>query len=235
MLEIIDTIDAVGWEELPGPRGWYCPDHAASGLRALARARTLFQASDAGTALDNGGIAHGHSGAVFPAAAAAAPILLDIAEHGHPRARDTALRLLDDAMRLLPHAGHTRTASPRGGPAPICCAVAAHVRDRPHVLDGDRSGGSLLAEADAHWRFEVAECFADGGDGVALGALEGRLPSGGPAARLRRAGPSAPLHEVVPEYPPVDGQACLRAVDVHAEGLAPGTVLFPAECAEHVH
>ncbi|MFE4663619.1 hypothetical protein ACFRI7_02175 [Streptomyces sp. NPDC056716] len=73
---MLEGIDAVDWGSVPGRPGWYEPDRAARGLRALAEAANLPQAAEAGSLLGGGGIVHGHSGAMFPAAVAATPLTL---------------------------------------------------------------------------------------------------------------------------------------------------------------
>ncbi len=140
---VTDAIDAVDWGALPGHPDWYAPVLAARGMRALADAAHLVQAAEAGSLLGGGGIVHGHSGAVFPAAAVAVPLLLDIARHGRPAARDTALGLVDEALSSYPHAGYTRVTTPEG-PVPICCAIAHQVRARAVSSPdwADRAGGS---------------------------------------------------------------------------------------------
>ncbi|MFH9400609.1 hypothetical protein ACH4JS_12550 [Streptomyces sp. NPDC017638] len=101
-----DAINSVNWAAVPGRSRWYDLARAARGLCALAAAANSVQAAEAGSMLGGGGIVHGHSATVFPEAAVAAP-LLDIAERGHPVARDTALGLLDEALSSYPHAGYT--------------------------------------------------------------------------------------------------------------------------------
>ncbi|MGW1542142.1 hypothetical protein ACWCPM_18220 [Streptomyces sp. NPDC002309] len=235
---MLDEIDAVDWNSVPGHPDWYEPDRAAHGLRALAEAANPVQAAQAGTRLGGGGIVHGHSGAVFPAAAVAAPLLLDIAQQGHPAARDTALGLLDEALSCYPHAGYTRVTGPDGTAVPLCCAIADHLRGRVEFLAGlGRRGRSLLSDAAAHWRFEVRECVADGGDTAAFGLLAGRLPDGVHMAEMHLSGATTVLSGLTLEYPPVDGslEACLRLTDRAPGELPPGAVLFPAECGNSVH
>ncbi|MFG3206706.1 hypothetical protein [Streptomyces sp. NPDC048192] len=233
-----DAIDGVNWGGVPGPPGWYEPARAARGLRALADASNLVQAAEAGSVLGGGGIVHGHSAAVFPAAAVAAPLLLGIAEQGHPAARDTALGLLDEALSSYPHAGYTRVATPYGTAVPICCAIAQHLRTRTALLGGSgKRGRELLADAAEHWRFEIRECVDDGNDTAVFGALAGRFPDGVQAAELHLAGDFTVLDGVALEYPPAEGsrEACLRVMGRHAGELPPGATLLPAECGERVH
>lgn len=233
-----DEIDAVDWTSLPGHPRWYDPDRAARGLRALAEAANPVQAAEAGSQLGGGGIVHGHSAAVFPAAVVAAPLLLDIVERGHPSAGDTALGLLEEALTCYPHDGYTRVAAADGTEVPLCCALAHHVRARTDLLVGrGRRGKSLPAEAATHWRFEIRECVADGGDTVAFGLLAGRFPEGVHAAEAHVAGVLTVLDGVALEYPHQEGssEACLRVTARDPDELPPGAVLFPAECGERVH
>ncbi|MFD7898252.1 hypothetical protein [Streptomyces sp. NPDC059743] len=235
---MLDAIDGVDWEAIPGRPGWYEPARAACGLRALADAANRIQAAEAGSLLDGGGIVHGHSAAVFPAAAVAAPLLLDIAQQGHPAARDTALGLVDEALSAYPHAGYTRVTTPYGMAVPICCAIAHHLRSRNDFLAGlGKRGRALLADAAEHWHFEIRECVADGNDTAAFGALAGHFPDGVHAAELHLAGRLTVLDEVALQYPPVGGspEACLQVIGRHPGDLPVGAALFPAECGERVH
>ncbi|MFF6803827.1 hypothetical protein [Streptomyces sp. NPDC012616] len=235
---MLDEINAVDWGSIPGHPNWYEPERAAHGLRALAEAANLVQAAEAGSRLGGGGIVHGHSAAVFPAAVVAAPLLLDIAQQGHPAAKDTALALLDEALSCCPHAGYTRVVAPDGTAVPVCCAIAHHLRDRTDFLVGlGKRGKSLLADAAAHWRFDIRECVADSGDTAAFGLLADCLPDGMHAAEMHLAGVITVLSELTLEYPPAKGslEACLRVSARHPGELPPGAVLFPAECGDRVH
>ncbi|MEU7327573.1 hypothetical protein [Streptomyces parvus] len=234
----MDEIDAVDWGSMPGHPDWYEPERVVRGLSALAEAVGLAQAAEAGSRLAGGGIVHGHSAAVFPAAVAATPLLLDIARQGHPAARDTALGLLDEALPCHPHAGYTRVMSPDGTAVPLCCAIAHHLRARADFLVGlGRRGKSLLADAAAHWRFEIRECVADSGGTAAFGILAGCLPDGVHAAEMHLAGAITVLSEVTLEYPLTEGsfEACLQVIDRHPSELLPGAMLLPAECGDRVH
>ncbi|WP_371623434.1 hypothetical protein OG245_11580 [Streptomyces sp. NBC_01116] len=237
---MLEAIDAVDWDGLPGPDGLNAPDglyspaRVATGLRALATATGLVRAADAGALLAGGGLVHDHSGTVFPAAVVAAPFLLAVARHGHPEAGATALGLLDDALAFAARDRLTRVATPYAEAVPICCALADHLRGGADLLaTRGREGGQLLADAAEHWRFDVQEVVA-GGEGVAaFGALAGRFPDGAPAAELHRAGRVTVLERVVLHYPPEpDGgpDACLRVDGVRPDELAPPAVLFPARC-----
>ncbi|MFC7986612.1 hypothetical protein [Streptomyces sp. NPDC057336] len=235
---MLDAINAVDWGAIPGHPDWYEPARAARGLRALADAGNLAEAAEASSLLCGGGIVHGHSAAVFPAAVVATPLLLGIAQQGHPAARDAALGLVDEALLSYPHIEYTRVTTPYGTAVPICCAIAHQLRARSALLAGlGNRGRALLAGAAEHWRFEIRECVADSNDTAAFGALAGRFPSGVHAAELHVGGEIAVLDEVAIEYPPVDGsvEACVRVMGWHPAELPPGAVLFPAECGERVH
>ncbi|MGW8884592.1 hypothetical protein [Streptomyces sp. NPDC055749] len=236
---MLDAIDAVDWAAVPGHSDWYEPDRVATGLRALASATNLVQAAAAGSLLGCGGIVHDHSGAVFPAAAVATPFLLDIAQQGHPAARDAALGLLDEALSFSPQAGYARVATSHGRAVPVCCAIAHHLRSRADFLAGQgREGRNLLADAAEHWRFEIRECVADGDSTAAFGILAGHLPGGVVhAAELHVAGSVIGLEEVAIEYPSAAGssEACLRVIGRRAYELPQGATLFPAECGKCVH
>lgn len=191
MLELLQAIEAVDWGGLPGPADLCEPARAATGLRALATAAGLVRAADAGSLLAGGGLVHDHSGAVFPAAVAAAPLLLAIARHGHPEAGATALGLLDDALAFATGDQYTGVATPHAEAVPICCALADHLRGGAGLLAArGREGEGLLADAAGHWRFDVQEAYAEG-DGIAVfgvsRGLPGRAADGGaPPRRPRR-------------------------------------------------
>ncbi|MCL7379774.1 hypothetical protein [Streptomyces sp. 35G-GA-8] len=235
---MLDEIDAVDWGSIPGHPDWYEPDRVARGLRALFEAANLVQAAEAGSLLGGGGVVHGHSAAVFPAAVVAAPLLLDIARQRHPAARETALGLLDEALSFYPHAGYTRAEAPDGTAVPICCAIAHHLRAHTDVLAAmGKRGKLLLAEAAAHWRFEIRECVADSSGTAAFGLLAGAIPDGVHAAEMHLAGAITMVSELALEYPPTEGsrEACLQVIARHPGELPTGAMLLPAECGDRVH
>ncbi|WP_274030086.1 hypothetical protein [Streptomyces sp. MMBL 11-1] len=234
VLELLEAIEAVDWGSLPGPAGLYEPARAATGLRALATAAGLVRAADAGSLLAGGGLGHDHSGAVFPAAVAAAPLLLAVVRHGHPAAGATALGLLDDALAFAVRDQYTRVATPYAEAAPICCALADHLRGGSSLLAArGREGKRLLADAAGHWRFDAQEVIAEG-DGIAVfGTLAGRFPDGCQAAELHRADRVVALERVILLHPPEAGvspDASLRVDGVRSDELVPPAVLFPARC-----
>ncbi|GAA2457379.1 hypothetical protein [Streptomyces macrosporus] len=235
-----DAIDAVDWSAVPAPPDpRYRPEVIAAGLKELATATTLDRIADAASRLAGGGIVHDHSGVVFPSASLAAPLLLDIVERGHPRARAAAVGLLDDALCLHPPAGHDRVATEHGTHVPVCCAVARSARGRREaVLAQGRPGKRLPAEARRHWRFAVEETLpVSEGVVAAFGVLEGVLPSPPVEGELHRGPVRFPVPTVDVEYPPADGsgQACLLLGGVPAEEAGPGSVLHPAACGEREH
>lgn len=232
---VLEKIDAVKWGDLPGPRDLYEPDRVATGLRALATAKGLVQAAGAGSLLAGGGLVHDHSGAVFPAAVTAAPILLAIVRDGHPDAGATALGLLDDALAFAVCDRRTRVATSYAEAVPICCALADQLRRHAGLLATSGAEGRwLLADAAHHWRFDVQEAVA-GEDGVAaFGVLAGRFPGGTQPAELHRAGHVTPLAvQVAPHYPLSDrspDEACLRIDGARSDEAVPPAVLFPGRC-----
>lgn len=235
---VLEAIDAVDWAAVPGRAEWYRPDNAASGLRGLASAAGLVAVAEAASRLAGGGLVHGHSGAVFPAAVVAAPILLDIVEGGHPSAARAALGLLDEALSSYPFAGDTRIGTPYGAAVPVCCALADHIRARRELLAAHgRAGRSLLADAAGHWRFVIDCCAGAGSDTSAIGVLAGTVPDGSHPGELHTADGVTALESVRVEYPPMDAscEACLRLVGVPPGTLLQGAVVFPAVCGEREH
>ncbi|PSL57096.1 hypothetical protein B0I31_10273 [Saccharothrix carnea] len=72
------TTAPVDWRAVPGYPVFYRPDVIEPGLRGLAQATGTVAAAQATASLDGGAFVHGHSGAAMPAAASAAPFLLDV-------------------------------------------------------------------------------------------------------------------------------------------------------------
>jgi hypothetical protein len=233
-----DAIHAVEWTAIPGPPGWYEPEDAASGLRELAAATTLLQVTAAVSRLENGGLCHGHSGAVFPAAAVAAPVLLGIVAHAGPRARGAALDLLESGLRYDPHAGYARIDTAEAAQVPVCCAIAEHVRACGDLLHRCGEAGRLvLAEADPHWRFQVRELFAEADDVLAYGTADGTVPADRFPAEVHAAGRITAIADAVPEYP-VDAdtrEGVLRLIGVQPDRVRTGAVLYSAGCGARSH
>ncbi|WP_143687086.1 hypothetical protein [Streptomyces sp. TLI_171] len=223
------VLRAPAWATERYPLGWQLPDPVAP-LQALAAARTQVQVADAVSRLENTRVLHGHMAAVFPAAVAAAPFLLEIAEQpdAFPMARHSALGLLGEFLALAPFRGFNRIEG-----TPLCCAVADLIRTRQTFLRSlGQPGRELLQEAGEHWRFEVAETLVDGDQVLAFGGLTGALPRDTARAEDQR---SRTVCAVTVEYPPVEdsGDACLR-LESPTE-VTVGTVLRPAECGEREH
>ncbi|MFJ4835754.1 hypothetical protein ACIP79_38485 [Streptomyces sp. NPDC088747] len=233
-----DAIDAVDWGAIPGHPDWYEPARASRSLRSQADAANPVEAAEASPLLDSGGIVHGHSAAVFPAAAVAAPLLLDITQHGHPAARNAALELVDEAPSSYPHDEYTRMTTSYGPAVPICCAIAHQPRaPAAFLVELGKQSKALLAHTTKHWCFEIRECVADSNDTAASGALPGCFPGGVHAVELHDGGETAVLDDAALKYPPTDGssQACSQVTGRHPGELPPGAALFPAECGERLH
>ncbi len=231
-------MSAVDWHAVPGYPRFYRPETIEPGLRALAAATGTVAAASAASDLDGGSLVHGHSGAVMPAAALAAPTLLDILEHGHPEAKRAAWSLLTDSLRYAPIAGYTRVSAPWGREVPICCAIAHEVHTRREALTAlDDLGRDLLADAAEHWLFDISETIDDDPDTVAFGTLHGTIPDGRHEAEFHTPAGHVVLGPVRLEYPLVPGEqeGCLRLFDVSPRSLPPRAVLLSAECGRRVH
>lgn len=149
-------MSAVDWQAVPGPAGWYEPDCVEPALRALAAATSVREASAPSSVLHNTGLLHEHSGTVYPAAAFAAPALLDIVEHGHPVVRVIAADLLTQAMECGsprgPHSGGRRTGT--GGSTSGRSWPTAPTRSRspatscfpPNAAQGSETGSTKVGE-----------------------------------------------------------------------------------------
>jgi hypothetical protein len=195
---MFEAIEATDWAAIPGPANIYAPEEIAPSLRALALATDEASAYAAITPLAGGGLFHNHSGCVHPASLTAAPILLDIAEHGAPAASDPACAILEFVLTGSPWAEDSA--------APLtCCAVADLVRARTAMLEarGGQYALSVLKQAKAHWALTVSEATPDDRPGtmLALGALIG-MPG--------RA--YAPCELRIPGQPPQQVSACANVV-----------------------
>ncbi|MFF3252206.1 hypothetical protein [Actinacidiphila glaucinigra] len=237
---LLTEIDAVNWNAIPTPRPRPRTEDARDGLRALAAARDLDAVASAVAALTSSSLLRGRTGEVLPGAVVAAPFLLDIAEHGHPHARESAVVLLDRAMRSAPLADFSRFRTAAGHDAPLCCAIAELVRARGDSLaECGRSGKYLLKASDAHWRFGIREASGASGDVVALGTLQGGLPAPSAGGELHHDGAVTAVGSVRVECPPVDdtAEACLRLSGLRADaaddGGLTGAVLYPAAGGGH--
>lgn len=239
MFEAIETTD---WAAIPGYADFYDPTVIASALRRVCDAVSSTQAAVAAAGLFEGGLVHGHSAGVHPAAVTAAPILLEIAEHpGSNVAQPVVLGLLEQAMTYYPYGGYTSVATEDGPDIPVCCAVARTVHARRDLLTMlGRRGKELLAEANQHWRFTVDEASAgtEPNSVLVLGALEG-LPANPPEmCDMRYASRSALRLTAVVElaWPAADvgAEACLMLRGVSPEHLPPATTLW-SPCSDRVH
>jgi len=238
MSHVTDDSAAVDWHVVPGYPRFYRPDVIESGLHRLAGATNIVAAAGAASSLDGGGLVHGHSAAVMPAAAMAAPILVDIMEHGHPTAKAGARRLLYESMWYAAVDGYTRVSTSFGSAVPICCAVAHHIHARRDALRALHPfGRGLLAEADKHWQFTVSEVVDDGPDTVAFGSVTGIVPNGRQIAECHTATKYYLRCTFRLEYPlvPGDSDASLRLFDFTPQIVRTNSVLLSAECGDRVH
>jgi hypothetical protein len=202
---MFEAIEATDWAAIPGPADIYAPREIAASLRALALAADEASACAATQPLVCGGLSHYHSGCVHPASLVAAPILLDIAEHGSLAAFAYACTVLSDALTGSPWAEDSEDPL-------LCCAVAELVRARAAMLVA-RSGQPeryLLKEANAHWALTVSE------------VAPGRPAQHHARARhaRRRARPPgrayAPCELRIPGQPPRQTDACANVVSAPA-------------------
>ncbi|MFC9326066.1 hypothetical protein [Kitasatospora sp. NPDC057015] len=227
----LDPIAAVAWATFPRPRHPRPQDDVAADLRALATATTLNQAADATTLLLDGALIDDLAGELLPAAVAAGPILLDIVEHAHPRARSGALDLLHRMLVIPPTPEFPRVDTPRGPNPRLCCAVADQIRDRRAMLrEHGAPARRVLAAADTHWRFEIRETAVDARGVTVLGLLAGRLPVHPSGAESHRGSTVLPVPAVEAEYAGERGEALLLLRATDAGAVPPGTVLRPADC-----
>jgi hypothetical protein len=243
----LDAIEAVDWLRMPGPVSViYAPETIGPGLWALASAADEAAADAVLAALGGGGLYHDHSGAVFPASLAAAPILLDIAECGPAAAFRVACALLDAPLTGSLWVGDCQEAGNAaavadGGAVLLCCAVAGLVRARRAMLAARGPVGvDLLRAADAHWSLTVAEVTPDRRPGtlIALGRLVGDPGRDYAPCELRVAGQpvtrTGARASVVSA--PADrngGEAMVRFTFAEELQIAPGHVLA-APCHENL-
>lgn len=199
---MFEAIEATDWAAVPGPAVIYVPEEIALSLRALALAADEASARAAIQPLACGGLFHSHSGCVHPASLVAAPILLDIAEHGPLAAFGYACALLSSALTGSPWVENSADPLP-------CCAVAELVRARAAMLaaPGGQPGLYLLKEANAHWALTVSEATPSDRPGamLALGALVGAPDRAYAPCELR-----------IPGQPPQQIDACANIVSAPA-------------------
>ncbi|WP_262059430.1 hypothetical protein [Streptomyces sp. STR69] len=237
----LDAIDAVNWSAIPNPTWHRCddPERVAHALRLLAVSTTANETGDATSILADGGFVCGHAAMVFPAAHAATPILLDLAEHGRrPRIKDAALGLLANALDYFPTAGHNRVDTPYGTDVPLCCAVARHIRGRrTALLAHGIYGRQLLAEAELHWRLTIEEAEVQpDGSLAAVAVFEGTSFQAPVEAELHTSSfePPAPTVRVDALTADASGSAYIHVRQTPSE-VTPGSSLYPAECGRREH
>jgi hypothetical protein len=239
----LDAIAAVNWSAIPNPTGHESddPQRIAHALRLLAVSTTANETGDAASLLAGGGFVNGHAGMVFPAAYAATPILLDLVEHGRrPRIKAAALGLVFDALCFLPLAGLNRVDTAHGANAPLCCAIARHIRTRhpAALLAHGRYGRKFLAEAELHWRLTIEETELPSHSGLmAIGVLEG-TPFPTPVdAELHVPPFDQPALTVRIDALTADasGAACIHLTPTPSAIVVPGSTLYSAECGLSEH
>ncbi|MEV0740362.1 hypothetical protein AB0I51_31510 [Streptomyces sp. NPDC050549] len=237
----LDAIDAVNWAAIPNPTWHRCddPERVAHALRLLAVSTTANETGDATSILADGGFVCGHAAMVFPAAYAATPILLDLVEHGRrPRIKDAALGLLANALDCFPTAGHNRVDTPFGTDVPLCCAVARHIRGRRSaLLVHGIPGRQLLSQAEVHWRLTIEETEVQpDGSLAALAVFEGTMSQAPVEAELHTSSvaSSAPTVWIDTLTADASDSACIQFRQTSFE-VAPGSVLYPAECGRREH
>lgn len=224
------------WHAVPGPQDFYQPDVVGPSLERLAAAKGTATAASAASRLFSGGLIHDSTGTLLPAAAVAAPLLLDIVQHGHPAARSAAAALLGDSMDFYPLSGHTRASAGFASAVPICCAIAHHVHTRYAGDAGSKWLRALAKDAREHWLFHCTEVADDGDDTIVIGELYGVPLEGRQAAECHSTAGYAVLDSVALEYPMARGdtQACFRLFGVRARRIPEAAVLLSAEHGRRV-
>ncbi|MFE9424671.1 hypothetical protein ACFYNO_17065 [Kitasatospora sp. NPDC006697] len=236
---VAEAIDRIDWESVrsPDPPA-FVRRSASRGLRALALAGDQAEAVGATGYLFDSVLVDRQLAVVMPAAAAAAPVLVGIAAHGHPWARAGAGSLLGAMLEFLPFEGFTRVDTEHATAVPLCCAVAHQVAaGRAELAARGRESAGLLRAAEQHWRFEVTEAVGTGPQGLfAVGDLTGELPAGPVRAELHTPAGGLSVIGVEVEYPAWAGgtEACLRVGSARGAGLD-GAVLMPAGCGARVY
>ncbi|NYH51422.1 hypothetical protein HNR06_001011 [Nocardiopsis arvandica] len=230
--DIVDAIEAVDWNSLPGPADYYRPTAAREGLHNLARARGHTEAASAASHLAGGGIIHDHSGTVFPAAVLATPLLLQIAEERTGAAQTAALELVEDTLNFRPWPGFVRTQ--RG--VRLCCAITDHIHaPAPNLYQLGHEGHSLLTTAREHWRVDIEETWVESTDTLVFGTVAGTLTEFPQAAELHTGRGVTHVSIMAVEYPATDehAQVCVRLVGLELAGLHTGATLYSAFCGEY--
>jgi hypothetical protein len=233
MKSVLEAIDRTDWHAMPGSDGLFVPEQIAPALRSLASASSEDEAFTAVRPLANGGLRHDHSGILHPAAVVAAPILLDLLEFG-PDALLTAIAaLLRSLLRDSGPWGDAPYVSDSTGEKQLlCCAIADTVRTRSEMLtQRGECGASIVAAANSHWSFTVAEVSQTERPGnlLALGHLIGAPDQKYAPCELRR--PNTPVRTLPARvnilYPPTGhtGEALLRFHDIQPDDLQIGDIL----------
>lgn len=231
MFEAIETID---WAAVPGPAGLYQPGKVALALRALALSTDEASADAAIRPLEDGGLFDRNCGCVHPASLVAAPVLMDIAEHGPAAAFGAVCVLLRGALTGCPWVED-------GTDALLCCAIAESVRARAALFEarGGQCALNVLKEADAHWALTVSEVAPDQrpGNVLALGKLVGMPGRAYAPCELRIPGHPARRVEacatVVSAPAAAGGEALVRFSFIEEGQIQPGHVLA-APCHDNV-
>ncbi|MEV6012528.1 hypothetical protein AB0M29_37760 [Streptomyces sp. NPDC051976] len=237
----LDAIDAVDWSAIPNPTGHRHddPERVGQALRLLAVSTTANETGDAAATLAGSGFVRGHAAMVFPAAYAAAPILLDLVEDGHRLGiKGAAIGLLSQALSCYPAAGHCRVDTPSGASVPICCAIAGRIRaGSSALLAFGVHGKQLLAEADLHWRLTINEIEQRPGSNlIAVATLEGApvqtpVEAEAHTPPFGQPGPNLWINTLVAE---ASGSAYIELRNPSPQ-LTPGSTLYPADCARREH
>lgn len=228
---MVDAIEAVDWDSLPGPPDYYRPAAVREGLRSLACAQGRLEAASAASGLAGGGIIHDHSGTVFPSAVSAAPLLLQIAQASDSAVQEAVLELIEDALNFRPFPGFFRTQNE----VRLCCAITAHIHAHRFALArlGNRSR-SLISTAQEHWRIDIQETCDDGADLLVLGTVTGTAAGTPQAVELHTDGGIALLSTMTVEYPTVGehAQICVRIADPKLPEFHSKAALNKASCGE---
>ena len=233
MESVLEVVARTDWSAMPGSDAAFVPEVIAPAFQALAAASSEAEAFAAVRPLANGGLRHDHSGYLHPAAVAAAPMLLDIAELSSdavlPAIGALFLALLRDSY---PWSGAPYATGSTGEERLLCCAIADTVRTRSTMLTGrGQCGANLLRAANAHWSFTVSEVSeADrSGNVLALGYLIGAPERSYAQCELRRPhGQAVTLSARVNVLQPPaghSGEALMRLLGIEPVQLRVGDVL----------
>jgi hypothetical protein len=231
---VLNAVSRTDWAAMPGHETVFMPEVIAPALRALVSASSEAEAVTAASPLAGGGLYHDHSGYLHPAALAAAPILLDIAEF----CPDAVFPVIEALFVGFLHNSCPWDLAPyapgsAGEARLLCCAIADVVRARSAMLARrGRPGVDLVRSANTHWSFTVAEVAEAERPGnlLGFGHLIGAPRRSYARCELRRPQlPVTPLSARVNVlYPPADGddgEALLRFHFIEPAQLRVGDVL----------